>query len=150
MWRDLTGGVSNAQENEWSGLELPTGTETILVVEDDEPVRTLACLILEGVGYQVLAAGASECALRIARQHAGPIHLLLTDVVLPERSGQQVAATLLREHPGMKVLYMSGYGDDIVISHGGPVVAGDFLPKPFGPAALARKVRGVLDEGLGS
>jgi CheY-like chemotaxis protein len=125
---------------------LPThGVETILVVEDERAVRTLACRALRHYGYTVLEAGDPEDALRLADEYAGRIHLLLTDMVMPGMSGRELAGRLLPSRPGMAVLYTSGYTDGAIVQHG--VLGSDvpFLHKPFRPAALAQKVREVLD-----
>jgi len=121
------------------------GTETVLLVEDEEGVRALARTVLEMNGYSVLEASAGDQALLLVQQHAGPIHLLMTDVVMPRMSGPQLAERLARLRPTARVLYLSGYTDDAVVHHGilGPDTP--FLQKPFGPEALARKVREVLD-----
>jgi CheY-like chemotaxis protein len=122
-----------------------TGSETILVVEDEGVLRGLASQALELHGYTVLCAAAGEEALGVARAHAGPIRLLLTDVVMPGMSGRQLAESLAEQRPEMAVLYMSGYTrDDIVQQH---VLRPDteFLPKPFTFDRLAGKVREVLD-----
>jgi CheY-like chemotaxis protein len=125
--------------------ELPTGSETILLVEDDAEVRELARRVLQWQGYTVLEAHDGPEALRLAAGYAGPIHLLLTDVVMPGMSGTTVAERLAQSRPGLGVLFMSGYTEEAIADHGtlGPGVA--FLPKPLGPLALARKVRAVLD-----
>jgi PAS domain S-box-containing protein len=121
------------------------GSETILLVEDDEVVRALAARILQECGYKVLESENPEDALQVGERQKEPIDLLLTDVVLPGMSGRKVAEHLAFLRPGMKVLYMSGYTDDTIVRHG--VLEADtfFLQKPFTPIALARKVREVLD-----
>jgi CheY-like chemotaxis protein len=121
------------------------GSETVLVVEDEETVRNLIQKVLKANGYTVLVAGSGSEAERVAAQHAGPIHLLMTDVVLPGLNGLQVAQLLTAARPGIRVLYFSGYTDNAVVRHGmlEPGVA--FLQKPFTPAVLGRKVREVLD-----
>ena len=96
-------------------------------------------------GYKVLEASQGEEALRVGEQHRGPIHLLLTDVVMPGLSGRQVAEALRQRHPAMKVLFVSGYTDDAVVRHGVLEAETAFLQKPFTPVALANKVREVLD-----
>jgi CheY-like chemotaxis protein len=140
--------VANAGEQVMRVLEpaQPSlGAETILLAEDEEPVRVLARRCLEGMGYRVLAASRADEALQMAERHAGPIHLLLTDVVMPGGSGPELAAQLAARHPEMRVLYMSGYTDDAIV-HRGVIAPGiELLEKPFNPAALARKVRDVLD-----
>jgi two-component system cell cycle sensor histidine kinase/response regulator CckA len=123
---------------------LLTGSETVLLVEDEESVRVLCRSILEGYGYTVLEAATARDGLEIARQYSPPIHMLLTDVVMPEMGGPDLASRLEALRPGVRVLYMSGYTDDAIFRHGllekGPV----FLQKPFTPEALARKVREAL------
>jgi two-component system cell cycle sensor histidine kinase/response regulator CckA len=123
----------------------PRGTETILLVEDDDGVRRLARLALEGQGYIVLDSSCGAAAVRAAEAHPGPIHLLLTDVVMPDQGGRQVAEAVRSRRPGLKVLYMSGYTDDAVVRHGVFEATDDFLKKPFTLLALTRKVRSVLD-----
>jgi two-component system, cell cycle sensor histidine kinase and response regulator CckA len=121
------------------------GSETILVVEDAEPLRELICTILQSYGYAVLSAEDGLEALRIANQQKHPIHLLLTDVVMPGMNGLELSKRLTPLRPQMKVLYVSGYTDDAIVRHGilGPDVA--MLQKPFTHDILARKVRAVLD-----
>ena len=122
-----------------------TGTETILVAEDDEILRRLTKGLLEKAGYQVLEAENAALALAAARAHQGTIHLLLADVVMPGGSGRELARQLAEFRPDTKVLYVSGYTDDAIVHHGMLEPGLHFLPKPFTPAALARKVRDVLD-----
>ena len=123
------------------------GAETILVVEDSGDVRDLTVSILRDEGYQILAAGNGLDALRLARGYEGPIHLLLTDVVMPQMSGQELAEKLKSQHPEIRILYLSGYTDDKIAHHGvlDPGVA--FLRKPFALESLTQKVRAVLDSG---
>jgi nitrogen-specific signal transduction histidine kinase/ActR/RegA family two-component response regulator len=123
----------------------PRGSETILLVEDEDVVRGLARQILEEAGYNVLDARGGDEAIRLCRDLRGPIDLLLTDVVMPEASGKEVADRLTKLRPATCVLYMSGYTDDAIVHHG--VVDSDveFIQKPFTPVALAQKVREVLD-----
>ena len=121
------------------------GTETILLVEDDPMLRPLAKGLLEKLGYTVIDAENTATALEAARQHAGPIHLLLADVVMPGASGRELARELEKTRPATKVLYVSGYTDDAIVHHGMLEPGLNFLQKPFTPAALARKVRDVLD-----
>ena len=123
------------------------GSETILLVEDEEAVRGLTTKILHDLGYKVLESTSPEDALQIGERHHEPIHLLLTDVVLPGMSGRKVAEHLAFLRPGMKLLYMSGYTDNAIIHHGVLEASTAFLQKPFTPATLARKVREVLDLG---
>ena len=121
------------------------GSETILVVEDEEVIRNLVRKVLKANGYTVLVAGTGSDAERVAGAHAGPIHLLMTDVVLPGLNGREVARRLVAQRAGIRVLFLSGYTDDAIVHHGvlDPGVA--FLQKPFSPAVLGRKVREVLD-----
>jgi PAS domain S-box-containing protein len=123
------------------------GSETVLVVEDEEAVRSLIRTVLETRGYVVIAAEAGEEALRLANAHDGVIHLLVTDVVMPGMSGRDLAQHLAPVRREMKALYLSGYTDDAIVQHGvlEPGIA--FLQKPFMPQELARKVREVLDAG---
>jgi len=120
------------------------GSETVLLVEDDEPLRTLAREILSIQGYTVLDATSPSEALRLADVHPGPIHLLLTDVVMPQMNGRQVADHLLAARPGLKVLFMSGYTDAAIVEHGVLEPGTHFLQKPFTPDGLSRKVREAL------
>ncbi|MGA2779204.1 MAG: PAS domain S-box protein [Steroidobacteraceae bacterium] len=124
----------------------PRGTETILLVEDDDRVRQLAAMALEGFGYMVLTASRGSAALQLMASHRDKIALLLTDVIMPEMSGRQLAGTLQAEYPQLKVLFLSGYTDDAVVRHGVLQSHVAFLQKPFTPVSLARKVREVLDQ----
>jgi CheY-like chemotaxis protein len=125
--------------------EMPQGRETVLLTEDEEQVRRMTRIILEMNGYHVLEAGGGEEALAIYEQHAGRIDLIITDVVMPQMSGRELAQSLETLHPGIKVLYMSGYTDDAIVRHGLLDREIAFLQKPFTPDALMRKVREVLD-----
>jgi len=127
--------------------ELPRGSETILVVEDEEEVRRLAVRILRKQGYDVLEAPQAGDALLTCEQHEGPIHLLLTDVVMPRMSGPDLAKRLRSIRPEMKVLYMSGYADNALFQERFLKKDTNFIQKPFALEALVRKVREVLDEG---
>jgi DNA-binding NtrC family response regulator len=128
---------------------VPRGSETILLVEDEDIVRGLARQILEQAGYNVLDARGGEEAIRLCRERRGPIDLLLTDIVMPETSGKEVAERLTRLRPATRVLYMSGYTDDAIVHHGVLDSDVEFIQKPFTPIALARKVREVLDVSSG-
>ncbi|MCD6554092.1 MAG: GAF domain-containing protein [Anaerolineae bacterium] len=125
--------------------ESPPGRETILLVEDEDMVRDLARRVLLQRGYTVLEARHGREAFQICEQHRGPIHLLVTDVVMPLMNGRELAKRLTTLHPEMKVLYISGYTDNIIIHHGLLEPGMAFLQKPFTPAALAHKVRQALD-----
>ncbi len=121
------------------------GTETILVVEDNAGLRKLARRFLDPAGYTVLLAATGEEALRVVARQDAPVHLLLSDVVMPGMSGRQLAERLAPICPAMKVLYMSGYTDDTIVRHGVLDATVPFLNKPFTAAALLSKVREVLD-----
>jgi two-component system cell cycle sensor histidine kinase/response regulator CckA len=131
-----------------AAVESPRGTETVLLVEDQEMVRKLVLQVLEMNGYTVLATAGGAEAIELAARHAGPIHAILTDVVMPEMSGRDVADRIAALRPGLRVLYMSGYSDDVVTRHGVLDEGVAFLQKPFGPDALARKLRDLLDATL--
>ena len=128
-----------------ASMRASEGAETILLVEDEIGVRSLAANILRKHGYKVLEAGEPEEATTIAAQYEGPIHLLVTDVVMPRMSGRRLAEHLAFSRSAMKVLYMSGYTDDAVVQHGVLQEGINFLQKPFTTDSLARKVREVLD-----
>jgi PAS domain S-box-containing protein len=123
------------------------GTETVLLVEDEDSLREISREILAGNGYRVLEASDGNAAVTVARAHAGPIHLLLTDVVMPGISGRELAETLLPTRAEMRVLYMSGYTEDL-IAHRGVLEAGTLLlPKPFTASTLLQRVREALAGG---
>ena len=123
------------------------GTETILLVEDAEPLRKLAELFLKESGYHILSAADGQRALLTARQHPGHIDLLLTDVVMPGMNGRVLGERLALSQPGMKVLYMSGYADSFIAGHGVLESGTHLLHKPFTQETLTRKVRELLDAG---
>jgi CheY-like chemotaxis protein len=123
----------------------PQGSETVLLVEDEPEVRGLARDILRQQGYTVLEAVDGDDALRIGREHRGPIHLLVTDVVMPQIGGRELADRLKAGRQETKVLYVSGYTDDATLHQGVSQTGTAFLPKPFTATALAHKVREVLD-----
>ncbi|TAL10509.1 MAG: PAS domain S-box protein [Nitrospirae bacterium] len=125
--------------------QIPQGTETILLAEDEDVVRTLVGSILQDGGYTVLAASHSEEAFRISGRHDGTIDLMVTDVVMPGMSGRELAERLASLRPQMKVLYISGYTDDAIVRHGVQAEGTAFLQKPFTPDVLLRKVREVLE-----
>jgi len=124
---------------------LPQGSETVLLVEDDLSVRGLVVQVLRENGYNLLEAANGNEALRMAQEYAGEIHLLLTDVVMPQMGGKELADRLKTLRPNIKVLFTSGYTDNAIVHHGVLEPGIDFLQKPFSPAALAHKVREVLD-----
>ncbi|MCA1586739.1 MAG: PAS domain S-box protein, partial [Acidobacteria bacterium] len=127
--------------------EIVGGTETILIAEDQAEVRTLTRTILGMHGYTVVEATCGPDALRIVGEQRGTIHLLLTDVIMPTMSGRELVSHLQQTHPGIKVLYCSGYTDDAIVRHGKLDSGVAFLQKPFTPRSLLSKVREVLDEG---
>jgi CheY-like chemotaxis protein len=129
--------------------ELPRGDETIMVVEDDDEVRNLAIRILSGQGYKVLEAPQGVDAFLICGEHEGPIHLLLTDVVMPKMSGRELAERLMSIRRDTKVLYMSGYTDNAIAHHGILEEGLNYIQKPFTVNALACKVREMLDKKEG-
>ncbi|HEU4794951.1 MAG TPA: ATP-binding protein, partial [Pyrinomonadaceae bacterium] len=128
-------------------LPAPKGSETILLVEDAEWVRQLARQVLEQAGYRVLEASSADAAIQICESaHNGTrIDLLLTDVVMPGMSGNDMSKHVLVKRPNLPVLYMSGYTDDAIVQHGVLEPGINFIQKPFSPDALALKVREVLD-----
>jgi PAS domain S-box-containing protein len=140
-----------AEELKSSGdddADLFTGTETILLVEDEEIVRDMAREILQESGYHVLEAKHGQEALLVADQHRGPIHLMLSDVVMPQMSGRQLAEQLAPLRAEMRVLYMSGYTDDAIVHHGVLDAGMAFIGKPFTPKTLAIKVRETLSAAV--
>ena len=127
-------------ERRQSPANPPQGTETILLVEDEEGVRELSSRVLARLGYTVLKARRPSEAIRLSEEYVGPIHLLLTDVMMPEMDGHELAALLAASRPDIGILFISGYADRM--SHGS---TSNLLPKPFTPAILARKLREILD-----
>ncbi|MGB7283519.1 MAG: PAS domain S-box protein [Candidatus Acidiferrum sp.] len=140
--------VQAAVETKPDGAKVPgvrRGTETVLLVEDEDAVRELVSMILNSNGYMVLSAQDALEAEQFSTNHSGEIHLLLTDIIMPGTSGRELARRITARHPRARVLYMSGYTDN-VLAQGGVLEEGvSFLQKPFTPAALAQKVRDVLD-----
>jgi len=127
-----------------SSEALLKGSETLLLVEDEQPLREAICEYLEGLGYSVLAAGSGQQALSIASQQAH-IDLLITDVVMPKMSGRELSQLLVGLRPGLKTIHISGYTDDTVLRHGIQELGTTFLAKPFSLNALAQKVRDTLE-----
>jgi CheY-like chemotaxis protein len=121
------------------------GTETVLLVEDQDEVRRVASEILRRQGYCVLETRNAGEALLECERHSRTIHLLLTDVVMPRMNGRELAERLLKTRPGLRVLYMSGYTENAVVDHGILDSGIAYLQKPLVPLALARRVREVLD-----
>src|SRR5262249_35947741 len=121
------------------------GCETVLLVEDEDTLRSLGAVVLETYGYNVLSAADGEEALRLAQRQKGKLDLLLTDVVMPGISGCELAATLRKRQPNLKVLFLSGYTEEDIVSRGILSDGSAFLHKPFSPASLVAKIRHVLD-----
>ena len=128
-----------------SSESYPQGTDTILVVEDEDIVRDLACELLEMLGYTPLSAADPEEALALCSCHKGPIHLVLTDVILPRMDGRSLYERIALARPEAKVLYVSGYTENFIVHHGVLDRNVHFMQKPFTMESLAVKVRKVLD-----
>jgi CheY-like chemotaxis protein len=128
-----------------TGPELPVGSETILLVEDNTGVRELLRQVLPSLGYTLVEAENGQEALRLLADYPDPIHLLLTDVVMPGISGKTLAEEASRTRPDLKMLFMSGYTDEAIVQHGVSDAEAAFLQKPFSLMALAAKIRSVLD-----
>jgi two-component system, cell cycle sensor histidine kinase and response regulator CckA len=126
------------------------GSETILVVEDEDELRTLLCRFFRLYGYNVMEARHGGEALLLCERHQGPIHLMVTDVVMPQMSGKELADRLAPLHPEMTVFFMSGYTDADLTGYGAPESSQHFIPKPFRPMDLVKKVRDLLDTSRGS
>jgi len=135
-----------APETERIGEPPVSGSETILLAEDNDQVRELASTVLETGGYTVLAARDGKEALKTAAAHNGPVHLMLTDVIMPGMNGRELYDEIRRGHPHIKVIYMSGYTADVIAHHGILEPGIEFLQKPFTVQSLAARVRQVLDD----
>ena len=122
------------------------GHETILLVEDEQMILNMTTMMLEKQGYTVLAASTPDKAMRLAREYAGDIHLLMTDVVMPDMNGRDLAGKLSALYPGIKRLFMSGYTADVIAHHGVLDPEVNFIQKPFSIKNLAAKVREALDD----
>jgi two-component system cell cycle sensor histidine kinase/response regulator CckA len=122
----------------------PTAEGTLLLVEDEESVRRLARRVLEGVGYRVLEAASGVEALRVIEGWDGPLDLVVTDVIMPGMSGQELSARLRERRPALRILYVSGYTDDAILQHGTLLPNTGFLQKPFTPGTLAQRVHEVM------
>jgi two-component system, cell cycle sensor histidine kinase and response regulator CckA len=142
----VEGEVIAAVETIEESVELAHGTETVLLVEDEESVRNLVRTILQEFGYTVLEASHGAEALRVAIRHEGPIHVMVTDIVMPLMSGRQLTDKLVTLRPEMKVIYMSGYTDHSIVHSEILRLGAMFLQKPFTSIALTRKLREVLDK----
>jgi two-component system cell cycle sensor histidine kinase/response regulator CckA len=123
-----------------------TGNETILLVEDEDPVREVTALLLESLGYEVLQVSNAKAALDLVENTRAKIDLIFTDVIMPGMSGRELVEALRMRDPGLKVLFQSGYTDDMVIGHGVLHAEVAFLQKPFTVDALAKKIRERLDQ----
>lgn len=145
LYLPVTSNVAEGTPAAQKAAPIPFGSETVLLVEDEAALRDLACSALQSGGYTVLEAGSAESAMAVAKQHDGRIHLLLSDVILPGLSGRDLAETLAKSYPDLRIIFMSGYTDDLLGSHGvlGPDIT--LLEKPFSNKALLRKIREVLD-----
>lgn len=126
-------------------LPVPSADRTVLVCEDEEPVRALACEILRRGGYRVIAAGSGAEAARVAAAHDGPVHLLVSDMILTDGDGRRVAAALRRRFPELRVLYISGYTADVIERCGELEADIELLEKPFTPSQLLQRVRVLLE-----
>ena len=144
----IIGTVDSKGERSKPVKETLDGDETVLLVEDEDMVRSLAIKGLTMYGYQVLGAADGPAALRICQEHEGAIHLLITDVVMPGMGGKVLADRIKLLRPEVKVIFMSGYTDNAIVHHGVLDKGLVFLGKPFTPRELARKVRQVLDGGV--
>lgn len=139
-------GSSAARKEARVSEKAARGSETILLVEDEAALRNLISEVLRGKGYRVLEASHGGEALSVCRNHEGPIHLVLTDVVMPRMSGRELAEKIQALRPKTKVLYMSGYTDSAIVNHGVLEQGVAFIQKPFAPEALAVKVRDTLGQ----
>ena len=145
IYLPATDGESTKQGDRLVQARVGGGSETILVAEDEPDLRELTRTFLESYGYKVLEAGSAEQAIRTAEEFGEPIHLLLTDVIMPGMSGRQLAESILRKSPSTKIVYMTGYTDDMVVQHKVLEPGVQLLQKPFTKAELALKVRSTLD-----
>jgi CheY-like chemotaxis protein len=137
-----------ADEAKLAATNAVHGDETVLVVEDQEAVRRLTKTILEEHGYRVLEAASGAEAHAVAKEHAGEIDLLLTDVVMPGMDGRTLSGQLRDLRPNLRVILMSGYAGDLTAHEGAPASGLAYIQKPFVPEELATKVRGVLDSSV--
>jgi two-component system cell cycle sensor histidine kinase/response regulator CckA len=135
-----------AADDDNTSCKLFPGNETVLLVEDEDPVREVTALLLESLGYQVRQVSDAEEALHLVRSDGGKIDLLLTDVMMPGMSGRELAEAFRALDPGIKVLFQSGYADDRALRHGILHADAAFLQKPFNIDALAKKIRNLLDQ----
>jgi len=147
IWLPRLPAIAKAGEKSANSGLIHQGRETVLMVDDSCDVRTLACFILRKAGYVVLEARDGPHALKVAEEHAGPIHLMATDVVMPRMGGRQLAERMRGLRPDLRVLYLSGFTESFSHDKAG-VPAKDFLAKPYSPSALAQKIRELLDAPL--
>ncbi|MEA2082752.1 MAG: response regulator [Thermodesulfobacteriota bacterium] len=139
-------GDTESEEKEQTSVAEFGGSETVLIVEDNDSLRNLARKALQSYGYRIMDAENGENALIVCKKHDGQIDLMITDVVMPKMGGREAANRLQPLYPQMKVIYMSGYTDNAIVHHGILEPGLNFLEKPFTPEGLARKVREVLDK----
>ena len=139
-------GVIRMRPERTTDAKVAGGSETILIAEDEPDLRELTRIFLQDYGYKVIEAASAEQAIQLAEVFAGPIHLLLTDVIMPGMSGRQLAERILSKRPQTKIIYMTGYTDDMVVQHKVLEPGVHLLQKPFTRADLAEKVRSTLDE----
>jgi CheY-like chemotaxis protein len=128
------------------GTELPRGTETVLVVEDEDAVRLIVRRVLEEQGYAIIEARDGNDALRVCGQRGDAIHLVLSDVIMPGMGGRELSRALASDRPGLPILFMSGYNDDGELAVTGSELGAGVLAKPFTSETLARQVREALDK----
>ncbi len=134
-------------ESKFAAKVLPQGKETILIVDDNISIRQLIVETLKQLGYNCLQAESGKDAINILRQYSGEVHLLLTDVVMPGMSGRALAETIRKERPEMKVIFMSGYTENIIAHHGVLEQGINYISKPITPVTLTQKIRRVLHDG---
>jgi two-component system cell cycle sensor histidine kinase/response regulator CckA len=122
------------------------GSEVLLVVEDEVHVRSLLCSSLRSLGYFVLEAKHGEDAMDVLQDYHGPVHLVITDMVMPTMGGAELIGLLHEWYPHLKVLFVSAYSRELIESRGVLFPGARYIPKPFTPRVLARTIRGILDE----
>jgi CheY-like chemotaxis protein len=144
IYLPLAGAVRTRRDTPPPRLPVSVGSETILLVEDEERVRRAARRILEASGYTVLEAATGAEAVRLCETHPRPIRLVLTDMVMPEMGGRELSAHVVRLRPEAKILFMSGYTEDVALHHDVLAPGAMFLDKPFTPVTLTQKVREAL------
>ncbi|MCP4342771.1 MAG: response regulator, partial [Desulfobulbaceae bacterium] len=140
------GTEANALPEKVKAHPVERGDETILLVEDETAILEMITTILDRLGYQVVAASTTGEAIRLAQEYAGKIHLLVSDVIMPEMNGRDLAQNILSIHPNIKCLFMSGYSANVIARNGVLDKGVNFIQKPFSMKELGAKVREVLDE----